>query len=203
MPIFDSANLTETVVIDCPPNVWTLVSEDNQNVFIQNQQRKALKLHFSSGAEPAPDTEAYIVSQDYNPLEKAFKFHEATRAKIWAMPVSQEPTKAVVVRQLSPVRGEPLRIVTYDVPTYTLRAVDYAFLLNMPQQCVITVPADLPADFYCSIRQAGSGRIQIVGAAGVTVEEIDGYFKSEKRLAVVSLARMPDGSFQLTGRTAA
>ncbi|MGO7833324.1 hypothetical protein [Rhizobium johnstonii] len=201
--LYESANLTETVLIECPADVWTLVAEDHQNVFIQNQENKALKIHFSSVEEPAVDTDAFIISQDYNPLEKVFRFHEQTRTKVWVMPVKQETVKAVVVRQLSPVMGEALRMVTYDVAAYTLRPIDQAQLLNFPQGCVVTVPDGLPIDFYCTLRQAGAGHIEIVAASGVTVEEIDGYMKSEKRLALLALARFPDGSFQLTGRTAA
>ncbi|QWW69347.1 hypothetical protein [Rhizobium sp. WYJ-E13] len=201
-PLYEAANLTETVAIDCPADIWTLIAEDHQNVFIQNQQGKALKIHISSLAEPALDTEAFIVSQDYNPLEKVFRFHEQTQAKIWVMPAKREAVTTIVVRQLSPVMGEPLRMVTYDVPAYTVRPIDRAQMLNFPQGCIITVPEDLPLDFYCTLRQGGDDQITITQGAGATVEEIDGKFRSEKRLAILTLLRFPNGSFQLVGRTA-
>ncbi|QIG75612.1 hypothetical protein EVC20_041 [Rhizobium phage RHph_Y2_17_1] len=97
---------------------------------------------------------------------------------------------------------ERFYIKSLNVPTYTLKDEDAGYLLNFAQGTIVTVPTGLPDDFYCSLRQGGSNQITVVGA-GVTVEEIDGRFRSEKRLAILHVARFPDGKFQLIGRTAA
>ncbi|AGC36046.1 hypothetical protein B7L88_gp002 [Rhizobium phage RHEph10] len=96
---------------------------------------------------------------------------------------------------------EPFYIKTIDKATYTLSDDDAGYLLDFVQGTTITVPTGLADDFYCSLRQGGASQIRVVGA-GVTVEEIDNQFRSEKRLAVLQVARFPDGKFQLLGRTA-
>ncbi|QIG69073.1 hypothetical protein EVB78_040 [Rhizobium phage RHph_N1_15] len=96
---------------------------------------------------------------------------------------------------------EPFYIKAIDKATYTLTNDDAGYLLDFAQGTVITVPTGLKDDFYCSLRQGGATQIRVTGA-GVTVEEIDNRFRSEKRLAILNVARFPDGKFQLIGRTA-
>lgn len=97
---------------------------------------------------------------------------------------------------------EPLYVKQIDALTYTLSQGDAGYLLNFSLGTEITIPSTLQDGFYCNLRQAGVNQIEVAAVLGVVLDEIDGNFKSEKRLAVLSLSRLPDGSFQLTGRTA-
>ncbi|TDW20412.1 hypothetical protein EV128_12542 [Rhizobium azibense] len=99
--------------------------------------------------------------------------------------------------------AEPLYLKSILGVSYTLTTDDHGYLLDFADGAQITVPANLPDDFYCTLRQGGEDQLTVLAATDVTVEEIDGFMKSEKRLAILSLARFPDGSFQLSGRTAA
>jgi hypothetical protein len=111
-----------------------------------------------------------------------------------------------VVRRTESVIAEgsdATRVRTISTTTYTLVATDAGMILDFTVGTVVTVPASLPAAFNCALRQGGANQIQVVAGAGATVEEIDGKFKSEKRLALLTLARFPDGKFQLIGRTSA
>ncbi|WP_206825344.1 hypothetical protein [Agrobacterium sp. Ap1] len=195
---------TETITVACPPQVWTQVSDEHQSLFIQNQDAKALKLHFGN-SEPEVNTSAFIVSQDYNPLERNFSFDPRSKVKLWIMPVKSEATQVVVVRTaIGSLIPENLAIKTVETATHLLTNEDWGILLSFTQGCKITVPNGLASHFYCTLRQSGADQIEVVPGEGATVEEIDGNFKSEKRLAVLALARIPlDGAFQLTGRTAA
>jgi hypothetical protein len=101
---------------------------------------------------------------------------------------------------------EPLAIKTIQGSEYLLSDSDAGYLLDFEEGCEITVPSGLKEGFYCSLRQGGDDQIEVAGddpeiGRAVIVEEIDDLFFSEKRLAILHLARFPDGSFQLTGRT--
>lgn len=108
-------------------------------------------------------------------------------------------TIAPVHQSLNP---DPLPIKSIEADVYSLQDGDAGYLLNFTDACVVTVSADLDDTFYCSLRQAGEGQVEIVAGSGATVEEIDGYLKTEKRLSIVGITRFPDGVFQVTGRTA-
>lgn len=99
--------------------------------------------------------------------------------------------------------AEPFYIKRVTFSEYTITQEDLGYLLDFTDAAIVTVPAGLKDDFYCSLRQGGENQIEVQAEPGVTVEEIDGFMKSEKRLAILNLARFPDGSFQITGRTAA
>ncbi|MBY3231870.1 hypothetical protein [Rhizobium laguerreae] len=114
------------------------------------------------------------------------------------------PTPVVPRTQSVIAEGsDSTRVRTISTTTYTLAPTDVGMILDFTVGTVVTVPASLPAAFNCALRQGGANQIQVVAGVGATVEEIDGKFKSEKRLALLTLARFPDGKFQLIGRTAA
>jgi hypothetical protein len=94
-------------------------------------------------------------------------------------------------------------IRSLSAATYTLTDADAGYLLDFTAGCVVTVPVDLDSAFYCSLRQGGDAQIQVAAGQGATVVEIDNNFKTEKKLAVIGIERFPDGSFQISGRTAA
>jgi hypothetical protein len=102
------------------------------------------------------------------------------------------------------INPDPLPIKTITDATYTLTNGDAGYLLDFTGAtgCLVTVPASLEDAFYCTMHQGGNGQIQVVPDSSASVVEIDNRFKSEKRLAILSLTRFPDRSFQLTGRTA-
>jgi len=98
--------------------------------------------------------------------------------------------------------SDSARVKTIDTKSYTVQPSDFGMILDFTEGATVTVPADLPAAFQCALRQGGEDQIEIVEGEGATVEEIDGKFMSEKRLAILTLIRFPDGTFQVIGRTA-
>ncbi|MBY3070751.1 hypothetical protein HFO71_10400 [Rhizobium laguerreae] len=193
---------TETLKIDCPANVWTKVADEHQSIYIQNQERKALRFFFG-WEQPATDADAYIVSQDYNPSEKLFSFGNA-KTGLWVMPDGDSGASVVVVRTRSvELVKDPTLVRTVNAPTYTLNNDDWGYVLDFTQGTIITVPAELNARFNCALRQGGDDQFEVVAGSGAVVEEIDDHFKSEQRLALLTLCRFPDGKFQIIGRTAA
>lgn len=91
-----------------------------------------------------------------------------------------------------------------DIELYVLSDADAGCLLNVGADVKwIEVPDNLSPGFYCSLRQATDSQFYVESWNNATIEEIDDAFWSEKRLAILHLAMLPDGTFQLTGRTTA
>jgi hypothetical protein len=97
--------------------------------------------------------------------------------------------------------SESTRVKSINAATYSIVAEDFGFILDFAVGTTITVPNNLPAAFNCALRQGGVDQIEVVAGGGAVVEEIDNQFTSEKRLAILTLARFPNGKFQLIGRT--
>lgn len=98
--------------------------------------------------------------------------------------------------------SDSARVKTIDATTYTLEASDLGMILDFTEGALVIVPADLPPAFQCALRQGGDDQIELVAGEGVHLDEIDLKFRSEKRLAILTLIRFPDGKFQIVGRTA-
>jgi len=109
-----------------------------------------------------------------------------------------EPFYIKTITSIAPREGIP-----EGQSVYFLTAADHGYLLDfkLGVPTAVAVTKDLPADFYCTLRQGDDSPFLVGADKDVSVEEIDGNFVSEKRLAILSLARFPDGSFQLSGRT--
>ncbi|MGV1754839.1 hypothetical protein [Agrobacterium sp. CG674] len=98
--------------------------------------------------------------------------------------------------------ADSARVKTIDTLTHDLSIADFGMILDFQVGTKITVPASLPAAFQCALRQGGEDQVEVIAGQDAVLEEIDGKFKSEKRLSVLTLIRFPDGKFQLVGRTA-
>lgn len=98
--------------------------------------------------------------------------------------------------------SDSARVRTIDDTAYTITEADFGMILNFTEGATVTVSSNLPAAFQCALRQGGEDQIKIVATGEAVVEEIDGRLMSEKRLAILTLIRFPDGKFQLVGRTA-
>lgn len=98
--------------------------------------------------------------------------------------------------------SDAVRVRQITDASYTLTEADFGMVLDFAAGTSVVVPASLPAAFQCALRQGGEEQITVTAGEGAVVEEIDGKLKSEKRLAILSLIRFPDGKFQLIGRTA-
>jgi hypothetical protein len=97
-----------------------------------------------------------------------------------------------------------LPVKTVAGTAYTLTADDNGWILNCTNASAvtITVPKNLGA-FACGIRQSGAGTVTISPAAGVTIENADNQFKTEKQKVMVSLTAPALDTFWLDGRTKA
>ena len=88
-----------TFVFDCPPHVWTPIDTADASLF-QVREAKAVRLHFAYGfhTPPAPDTDAYIVTLDYDlrllPLTRSTG--NAGISQLFVMPDDDRPVKIVV-----------------------------------------------------------------------------------------------------------
>lgn len=142
-------------------------------------------------------------SQGGNIVDASGNFISVAGSAARKASISAPATVIATPDQVVPVGSAVTRVKSISSSTYTLVDGDLGLILDFTVGCTITVPVGLSANFNCALRQGGSSQITIVGANGVTVEEIDSKFKSEKRLALLTLLRFIDGKYQLLGRTAA
>jgi hypothetical protein len=90
--------MERTRVFDCQPDIWTEVPIAGATL-LQVREPKAVRLHFADSiTAPAVDTDAYIVTQDYDP--KLFPVtgsdFSSTPATLFVMPDEDETVKVVV-----------------------------------------------------------------------------------------------------------
>lgn len=60
---------------------------------------------------------------------------------------------------------------TISAGTYTLELDDLGKVLRFTNACVVTLPADFPAGWYCTRRRVGAGAVTWVAASGATKHE--------------------------------
>jgi len=75
---------------------------------------------------------------------------------------------------------------TISDATYTLQAEDVGRVLRFTGPCVVTLPADLPAGFYCILRRIGSGDVTWAAGSGATKTEDQAGTKIARQKASVT-----------------
>lgn len=71
---------------------------------------------------------------------------------------------------------------------YQLQAADAGQTLTFAAACTVTVPATLPAGWWCVLRQRGTGVVSIVAGGGATLRSRLGYTRTAGQYASISLA---------------
>jgi hypothetical protein len=78
--------------------------------------------------------------------------------------------------------------------TYTLQASDVGRVLRFTVACVVTMPADLPAGFYCVLRRVGEGDVTWSASSGATVHSAGDSIALQWVSVVVSVDSNADSS---------
>jgi hypothetical protein len=73
-------------------------------------------------------------------------------------------------------------------------------VVNSTTTVTVTVPATLPAGFYCQIIQSGIGQVNVIGASTVTVESALGFYSRTKGSSIGVMVTTPTTVF-LSGDT--
>lgn len=94
-----------------------------------------------------------------------------------------------------------LRTVTEKTANYTLALTDnYSVLtFNSTNNVILTVPSGLPETFNVSVYQTGTGKVEFIGAGGVTLISLKNRFKTAGQDAGTAIIATATNSFHLTG----
>ncbi len=93
---------------------------------------------------------------------------------------------------------------TIAATAYTVLATDIGKILNFTAATavVVTVPAGLGSNFFCSFAQGGTGQVTLSGAAGVTLANADSQFATQAQYVRLTLWASAADVLVLEGRTA-
>jgi hypothetical protein len=89
--------------------------------------------------------------------------------------------------------------------SYTLEQTDHNKIIDFTSgsAVTVTVPAGLTLPYVVGISQGGAGQVTVSPDVGVTVNEPDAQFKTEKRYCQLTLAAFSADTYRLSGPTAA
>lgn len=95
---------------------------------------------------------------------------------------------------------QQIKTVTAD---YTLRASDCGtlILVNSGSGKTVTVPANLPVGFLCSVIQQGAGQITFAAGAGATLSNSASQTKASGQYAKCGIEVIAAGAAVLSGAT--